>query len=40
MDAAPDPHLLAEIQAILEPVKDVEWPSGLSEDDQIPGAVA
>jgi L-galactose dehydrogenase len=40
MDAAPDPHLLAEIQAILEPVKDVEWPSGLSEDDQVSGAVA
>jgi L-galactose dehydrogenase len=28
LDDAPDPQLLAEVMAILEPVHDMEWPSG------------
>ena len=34
LDDEPDPGVLAEIQRILSPVKDVEWPSGLPENNR------
>ena len=32
LEGGPDPELLAGVQAILAPVQDVEWPSGLPEN--------
>lgn len=38
----PDPNLLAEVRAILRPVRDLSWPNGLPENDPLhqtpPGA--
>jgi L-galactose dehydrogenase len=32
IQAAPDAELLAEVQAILQPVRDTTWPSGREEN--------
>jgi hypothetical protein len=39
LDGPPDPEVLAGVHAILDPVRDVDWPSGLPENDD-PGVVA
>jgi L-galactose dehydrogenase len=40
LDAPPDADLLGEVRGLLAPVHDVEWPSGLPENNRIPGAIA
>jgi L-galactose dehydrogenase len=40
LDFPPDPALLEEVRHLLAPVHDVEWPSGLPENNQFPGAMA
>jgi L-galactose dehydrogenase len=39
LDGPPDPEVLAGVRAILDPVRDVDWPSGLPENDD-PGVEA
>jgi L-galactose dehydrogenase len=40
LDAPPDSALLEEVRQLLAPVHDLEWPSGLPENNQFPGALA
>jgi hypothetical protein len=35
LDAAPDARALARVQALLSPVQDIDWPSGLSEAEDL-----